>query len=263
MGRAFVDEEPRTFKQLGDHLLTRWPDRDRIALEQTVRTGVPLIQVPPRGLWGRSGPVAHTSIEAWLGERPRRRAHDPRRRWSVATSRAFGPASVMDVQAWCGLTRLQRGRRAAAARPRDLPRRGAGASCSTCPTARARLPRRRPRRGSCTTSRTCSCRTRIGRGCCRPRWSRRHPDRHERADQHVHPRRLRGRHLEGHPGATRGDPARSPAFGPRPTRKRVTWPRKGSDSSPFLAPDATDAATSGSSIRDRRIPTCNQESLAL
>ena len=70
MGRAFVDEEPRTFKALGDHLLTRWPERDRFALEQTVRTGVPLIQVPPRGLWGRSGPIAHTSIEAWLGRRP-------------------------------------------------------------------------------------------------------------------------------------------------------------------------------------------------
>ena len=70
MGRAFVDEQPRTFKSLGDHLLTRWPDRDRFALEQAVRTCVPLIQVPPRGLWGRSGPIAHTSIEAWLGEPP-------------------------------------------------------------------------------------------------------------------------------------------------------------------------------------------------
>ena len=70
MGRAFVDEQPRTFKALGDHLLTRWPDRDRFGLEQAVRTGVPLVQVPPRGLWGRSGPIAHTSIEAWLGEPP-------------------------------------------------------------------------------------------------------------------------------------------------------------------------------------------------
>jgi hypothetical protein len=70
MGRAFVAEQPRTFKALGDHLLTKWPDRDRFGLEQAVRTGVPLVQVPPRGLWGRSGPIAHTSIEAWLGEPP-------------------------------------------------------------------------------------------------------------------------------------------------------------------------------------------------
>ena len=41
-GRAFVDAEPRTFKALGDHLLERWPGRDRFALEQTIRTAVPL-----------------------------------------------------------------------------------------------------------------------------------------------------------------------------------------------------------------------------
>ena len=105
LGRAFVDREPRTFRALGDHLLSRWPDRDRAALEQTVRAGVPLIQVPPRGLWGRSGPVAHTSIEAWLGEPPAGpppTLDDLVRRYLGA----FGPASVMDAQAWCGLTKL-------------------------------------------------------------------------------------------------------------------------------------------------------------
>ncbi len=104
MGRVFVDEQPRTFKALGDHLLTRWPDRDRFGLEQAVRTGVPLVQVPPRGLWGRSGPIAHTSIEAWLGEPP---AELPA--IDALVTRyvgAFGPSSVMDAQAWCGLTRL-------------------------------------------------------------------------------------------------------------------------------------------------------------
>jgi Winged helix DNA-binding domain len=104
MGRAFVDEEPRTFKALGDHLLTCWPERDRVGLEQAVRTGVPLVQVPPRGLWGRSGPIAHTSIEAWLGEPPA----DLPTIDAVVTRylAAFGPASVMDAQAWCGLTKL-------------------------------------------------------------------------------------------------------------------------------------------------------------
>jgi hypothetical protein len=103
-GRAFVETEPRTFKALGDHLLERWPGRDRMALEQAVRTGVPLVQVPPRGLWGRSGPIAHTSIEAWLGEPPPRTLTLD----GLVTRylAAFGPASVMDIQAWCGLTRL-------------------------------------------------------------------------------------------------------------------------------------------------------------
>ena len=103
-GRAFVDESPRTFRAIGDHLLTRWPDADRTAMEQAVRAHVPLVQVPPRGLWRRSGPVAHTSIEAWLGAAPQPAftVDDLVRRYVGA----FGPASVMDAQAWSGLTRL-------------------------------------------------------------------------------------------------------------------------------------------------------------
>ena len=104
VGQAFVDEAPRTFRALGDHLLMRWPGRDRFALEQTVRTAVPLVQVPPRGLWGRSGPVAHTSIEAWLGTPPTGALTlDTMVRRYLG---AFGPASIRDAQAWCGLTRL-------------------------------------------------------------------------------------------------------------------------------------------------------------
>ncbi len=106
LGRAYVEAEPRTFKALGDRLLERWPGRDRMALEQGVRAGVPLVQVPPRGLWGRSGPIAHTSIEAWLGrDRP-----SPTMTVDAMVLRylaAFGPAGVMDAQAWSGLTRLR------------------------------------------------------------------------------------------------------------------------------------------------------------
>jgi hypothetical protein len=48
--------------------------------------------------------VAHTSIEAWLGEAPpaTMTVTDLVRRYLAA----FGPASVMDAQQWCGLTRL-------------------------------------------------------------------------------------------------------------------------------------------------------------
>ena len=104
-GRAYLEVEPRTFKALGEHLVADWPGRDHLALEMLVRTGVPLVQVPPRGLWGRSGAVKHTSIEAWLGERPVD--------WLTVDAlvlrylRAFGPASVMDAQTWCGLTKLR------------------------------------------------------------------------------------------------------------------------------------------------------------
>ena len=103
-GRAFLEVEPQTFSALGRHLAARWPERDHLALEMLVRTGVPLVQVPPRGLWGRSGAVKHTSIEAWLGEPPADGLTVDG--LVLRYLRAFGPASVMDAQMWCGLTKL-------------------------------------------------------------------------------------------------------------------------------------------------------------
>jgi hypothetical protein len=104
-GRTLLEERPRTFSELGLELQTRWPDRDAHALSQAIRTFVPLVQVPPRGLWGERGQSAHTSAEAWLG-RPLDAFPDPGelfRRYLAA----FGPASVRDAQVWSGLTGLQ------------------------------------------------------------------------------------------------------------------------------------------------------------
>jgi hypothetical protein len=103
-GRAIVEERPVTFKELGARLHEQWPDADPLALSMLIRTAVALVQVPPRGLWRRSGPVAHTSIEGWLGEPPTDlpSIDDIVVRYLAA----FGPASVMDAQAWCGLTKL-------------------------------------------------------------------------------------------------------------------------------------------------------------
>jgi hypothetical protein len=102
-GRKLLDGRSMTFAALGEELATRWPDADRQALGQAVRWLVPLVQVPPRGLWGRSGPVAHTSAESWLDvTAPAMTPAELVRRYLAA----FGPASVLDAQAWSGLTRL-------------------------------------------------------------------------------------------------------------------------------------------------------------
>jgi hypothetical protein len=102
--RELLAAKPLTFSELGRALAQRWPDRDPAAMAQAARAWVPLVQVPPRGLWRRSGPAAHSPIETWLG-----RAVDPNPSVDTLVLRylaAFGPATTSDAQQWCGLTRL-------------------------------------------------------------------------------------------------------------------------------------------------------------
>ncbi|MFC6019806.1 winged helix DNA-binding domain-containing protein [Plantactinospora solaniradicis] len=103
-GRDLLDERPLSFDQLGRSLGQRWPDRDPAALAQGVRAWVPLVQVPPRGVWGRTGIAAHTSLDTWLGTAPRR--DYPIEEMLSRYLAAFGPATVRDMQVWSGLTRL-------------------------------------------------------------------------------------------------------------------------------------------------------------
>ncbi|WP_461079444.1 winged helix DNA-binding domain-containing protein [Streptomyces deserti] len=105
LARDLVEAEPRTMKQLREALLEEWPDADPQALGIAARCTLPLVQVTPRGLWGRSGQVALTTAEHWLG-RPAEPAPEP----DAVVLRylaAFGPASVKDMQTWAGLTRLR------------------------------------------------------------------------------------------------------------------------------------------------------------
>lgn len=104
LGRAMVEAEPLPAHELGRRL-SEAVSADPEALAAAVRTYVPLVQLPPRGLWGESGMAVHTTAEAWLG-RPLLPGTDPEelvRRYLAA----FGPASVRDMQVWSGLTRLR------------------------------------------------------------------------------------------------------------------------------------------------------------
>ena len=103
-GVRLVENEPRTFNELGTALLERWPDRNPAALANAIRSAAALVQVPPRGLWGRSGAARHTTIERWLGQAI---ASEPDMTAMAKRYLAsYGPASVRDLQTWSGLTKL-------------------------------------------------------------------------------------------------------------------------------------------------------------
>jgi len=125
---------PLTRVELAARLAPRWPDHDPASLAYAASHLLPLVQVPPRGLWGEPNHrAAFMLADAWLAGRdpsaspnplrgpgPPRDPGPPRGPGPTPTSQstmleqlvlrylaAYGPASVADAQAWSGLTRLR------------------------------------------------------------------------------------------------------------------------------------------------------------
>jgi Winged helix DNA-binding domain len=105
VARAALEERPLTGTELRAVLVERFPELDARALAYACRNHLALVQVPPRGLWGRRSQVRSTTLRHWLG-RPLATApslEDVVLRYLGA----FGPASPADVAAWSRLTGLR------------------------------------------------------------------------------------------------------------------------------------------------------------
>jgi hypothetical protein len=103
-GVELLAERPMTMSELGRRLEERWPGRDPTSLSYAIRYLVPLVQVPPRGLWGRGGLPVCDTVESWLGKPVEPASIDE---LVIRYLAAFGPATARDLQTWSWLTGIR------------------------------------------------------------------------------------------------------------------------------------------------------------
>lgn len=102
-GRKIMEDTPQSTADAGKQLLERWPDREHTVLGNALRNKLALVQLPPRGLWHRSGRAICTTLESWTDQEQQAMSRDT---LVLRYLKAFGPSTVMDAQQWSGLTKL-------------------------------------------------------------------------------------------------------------------------------------------------------------
>jgi hypothetical protein len=104
LGRELVEGQPRSLGDVGRILAAEWPGHEPNVLGNALAALAPLVQVPPRGLWGRNGRAVQTTAERWLGRRLEPPA--PPDELLLRYLAAFGPATIDDMRKWSGLSGL-------------------------------------------------------------------------------------------------------------------------------------------------------------
>jgi hypothetical protein len=103
--RKYIAEEPRTFAEITSMFSEIMPGVDPGSIRYTIRTQLPLVQVPVAKGWSYPGNPSFTLAESWL-EKPISKA-DNLRLLVIRYLQAFGPASVTDLQTWSGFKKLK------------------------------------------------------------------------------------------------------------------------------------------------------------
>jgi Winged helix DNA-binding domain len=96
---------PMTRAEIGRALAERWPGVRVETLGLAASHLVPMLQVPPRGMWDVTHRATQAHVERFLGRRLTR--NDDPDEAIVRYLRAFGPAAPKDVRAWSYRTGLR------------------------------------------------------------------------------------------------------------------------------------------------------------
>jgi hypothetical protein len=91
---------------LAERLAGRWGTDVASAAAAAVAVLTACVQAPPRGVWGQSGPVAWATVQQWLGTELPDPPPSPVS-FLLRYLAAFGPASIADMRAWSGWSRLR------------------------------------------------------------------------------------------------------------------------------------------------------------
>ncbi len=109
---VLADGEPRSMAQLARAVADRWPEPGTRPLGEMLVAGVlPMVQLPPRGVWRQKAGVRNALVSSWLGREidplPTEDGSDPVGQELVRRYlAAYGPAATADVRAWSGLAGL-------------------------------------------------------------------------------------------------------------------------------------------------------------
>ncbi|MCY3780721.1 MAG: winged helix DNA-binding domain-containing protein [Chloroflexi bacterium] len=103
IAKPYLEAEKPAIGALRDKLAEHEPEHDKQAMAYAVRSYLPLVQIPPSGVWGVGTRATYTTAENWLGPPEPADLSLLFRRYLAA----FGPANVMDFQTWTGMTSLK------------------------------------------------------------------------------------------------------------------------------------------------------------